>query len=277
MATLAIYFVLAFAISWGGLLAIGGLEGLSVDTWQSDPMLPLMVAAMLAGPSAAGIGMTALVSGRAGLRELLARLLRWRVGMRWYGVALLVAPCVFIVVHLALSLVSPVFLPSVVTVSDSASLALASVSGALAVGFFEEIGWTGFAVPHLRARHSMLTTGLVVGAVWGLWHFPLFWEADSFSATLPFTILLTRLFAWLPPFRVLLVSIHEHTRSLPVVMLMHSAVSFASIVFAQQGGTGAQLLISPLVAAATMWLLVAAVRIAERRRFADHSLKPSIA
>jgi hypothetical protein len=42
-----------------------------------------------AGPSIAGILTTGLVSGRAGLRELLSRLLRRRVGARWYAAALL--------------------------------------------------------------------------------------------------------------------------------------------------------------------------------------------
>jgi membrane protease YdiL (CAAX protease family) len=132
---------------------------------------------------------------------------------------------------------------------------------ALLVGFFEEIGWTGFAVPHLRARHSILTTGLAVGVVWGAWHFPLFWEGDSFSATLPFAILLIRLFAWLPPFRVLLVWVHDRTQSLPVVMMMHAAVSFVAIALAPETLSGARLLTSLLVSAATVWLLLAAVGI----------------
>jgi membrane protease YdiL (CAAX protease family) len=113
------------------------------------------------------------------------------------------------------------------------------------VGCFEEIGWTGFAAPHLRARHSILTTGLAVGVVWGAWHFPLFWEGDSFSATLPLAILVIRLFSWLPPFRVLLVWVHDRTRSLPVVMLMHAAVSFVSIALPPETLTGAHLLTSP--------------------------------
>ena len=36
--------------------------------------------------------MTGLVYGRAGLRDLLTRMTRWRVGARWYAVALLTAP-----------------------------------------------------------------------------------------------------------------------------------------------------------------------------------------
>ena len=93
------YFAVTFAISWGGLLAVGGLGGISGTTWQSDPRLPFLVLAMLAGPSIAGLLLTALVSGREGLREMLYRLLKWRIDARWYAVALLTAPLVFITVH----------------------------------------------------------------------------------------------------------------------------------------------------------------------------------
>jgi CAAX protease family protein len=149
-----IYFALAFAISWGGLLAIDGLRGMSGDTWQSDPRLPFFFVAMLAGPSTAALLLTSVVSGRTGFRELLSSLLRWRVGTRWYAVALLTAPVVFTAVHLALSLASPVFLPSIVTMSGTASFLMFSVAGALAVGFFEELGWTGFANPRRSCRHT---------------------------------------------------------------------------------------------------------------------------
>jgi hypothetical protein len=49
------------------------------------------VLSLMAGPSLTGLLLTGLVSGRAGLRDLRARLLRWRGGARWYAVALLTA------------------------------------------------------------------------------------------------------------------------------------------------------------------------------------------
>ena len=184
---LVFYVVLTFAISRGGLVAIGGLHGKSGDTWQSDPILPLMVAAMRAGPSVAGMLMTTMASRRARLRVLLSRLLRWRVGVRWYVVALLIAPCVFIVVHLVLSLASPAFLPRVITVSDRAPLVLSSIAGALAVGFFEEISWTAFATRSVRRRRGVLATGLMVGMPWGAWHLLTndFRIASKYSSDLP--------------------------------------------------------------------------------------------
>jgi hypothetical protein len=72
--------------------------------WQFDPRLPFVVLAMLAGPAVSGLVMTGFVSGWADLRDLLARLVRWRVGARWCAVALLTAPPVYVVAYFAQSL-----------------------------------------------------------------------------------------------------------------------------------------------------------------------------
>jgi uncharacterized protein len=84
----AAYFVLAFAICWGGILLVVGPGGFPGTPEQFETLLPLVGLAMLIGPPVAGILLTGLVNGRAGLREFLSRLLRWRVGVRWYAVAL---------------------------------------------------------------------------------------------------------------------------------------------------------------------------------------------
>jgi uncharacterized protein len=93
------------------------------------------------------------------------------------------------------------------TTDSVAGLVLSSVVTGLMVATLEELGWTGFAIPRLRLGFSALTTGLIVGLMWGAWHFPMFWEPGSFAAAVPFTVLVVRLFAWLPAFRVLMVSL----------------------------------------------------------------------
>ena len=106
------YFALTFVISWGGILiGHGGPGGIPGTREQFERLLPVVILAMLAGPSVAGILLTGLVHGRAGFRELLSRLLRWRVGARWYAVALLTAPLLVTATPLALSLLSPVVSP----------------------------------------------------------------------------------------------------------------------------------------------------------------------
>ena len=259
------YFALVFLISWGGGFLILGPEGLPLRAEEFASLGLLLYLAILAGPAVAGILMTGLVDGRTGLSDLLTRLRRWQVGWRWYAIAL-VPGLVAIAATALLWLVSPAFRPALLDASDMTGVLMGALIPAILVGVFEEIGWTGFAAPRLRSRHSILSTGLTVGVVWGAWHFPLFWERHSFSATLPLAILLARLFSWLPPFRVLLVWIHERTRSLPVVMVMHAFVSFISIVLAPVTLTDARLLTSPLVLAAAMWLLLGAVAMVDGRQ-----------
>jgi membrane protease YdiL (CAAX protease family) len=222
-----------------------------------------MYAPILAGPCVAGVLLTGIVDGRLGLRDLLSRLRRWRVGWTWYAVAFLPA-LAMTVAALLLSLVSSDFRPAILDSNSKLAILLGALGPAILVGSLEEIGWTGFAAPHLRSRHSIFATGLVIGLVWGAWHFPLFWQPDSFSGALPFVILLTMLFSWLPPFRVLLVWLHDRTQSLPVVMLMHAAVSFVTLTVRPEGLTGTRLLASLLVSPAAMWLLLAAVGVANR-------------
>jgi hypothetical protein len=94
---------------------------------------------------------------------------------------------------------------------------------------------------------------------------------------LPLVILLTMLFSWLPPFRVLLVWVHDRTRSLPVVMVMHAAVSFVTLTVRPEGLTGTRLLASLLVSPAVMWVLLAAVGVANRRQLSRHPLQTKLA
>jgi membrane protease YdiL (CAAX protease family) len=258
------YFALTFAISWGGGFLILGPGGLPLRAEEFENFGALLYVAMLGGPSVAGILLTGLVEGRRGFREALIRLRRWRADWRWYALALV--PAVPTIATAALLCrVSSAFRPAILDSNDIAGIVMGALAPAILVGVFEEIGWTGFAVPHLRSRYSVLSTGLAVGVVWGAWHFPLFWEGDSFSATLPLAILLTRLFSWLPAVRVLLVWVHDRTQSLPVVMFMHAVVTFISIILAPEALTGARLLTSLLISAATMWLLLAAILVAGAR------------
>jgi uncharacterized protein len=274
------FYVLAFAISWGGILILVGPGGYP-STEQVEPQSPLFLLVMLAwfaGPSLASILLTGLLYGRAGLRELLSRLLRWRVGAGWYAVALLTAPLLYAAVSFALSLFSPEFLPNILTTSDKAALVLMGIAyGLIGGGFLEELGWTGFAVPRLRLRYSALTTGLIAGVLWGAYHFSVMYWASSPSGVLPLAILLAQLFAWMPAFRVLMVWVYDRTESLLVAMLMHASLSAGMFILMPMTITGAALLTWLLVWAAVLWLVVAVVAVANRGHLSQQPLRRQVA
>lgn len=257
------HFALTFALSWGPWLLITGGAPM-----RSDPRFMFVILASPVATAIAGLLMTGLTAGRAGYRELLARLFRWRVQARWYGVALLSAPLVAIMttVLLTLSLRSPEVLPAIFTTADPVGLLLPGIAGGLLVGVCEELGWTGFVIPRLRLRYGVLATGLLHGVVWGAWHAPAFSRSDSFAGALPLALLLLQLFSWLPAYRVLMVWVYDRTGSLLVAMLMHVSLVATTMILPPPVMSDLQTLTSILVSAATWWLLVAVVAVAKRRQ-----------
>jgi membrane protease YdiL (CAAX protease family) len=206
----------------------------------------------------AGILVIALAHGRVGLRDLRSRLFRWRVGVRWYAVALLTAPLLMTAILGALSLTSNAFIPGIITADDKASLLVAGLVVGLVAGFFEEIGWTGFATHDLRKRHGLLATGLIVGLPWCLLHLPPL--AGTASGAVPQALPVLAPFFWWLPYRVLMVWVYDHTQSVLMAMLMHLVGVIFNLVFG-----------------ATLWVVVAAVTAADRRKLSrrEHATPPT--
>ena len=255
------FFALAFTISWVGiLLIVGGPEGIVGRGEEMNRLFLLVFLANAAGPPVAGILLTAILEGRAGLRGLLSRMGRWRVGVRWYAVALLTTPVLATVVLSLLSLVSRDFVPGIVTTSDRATLLLFGAMGGLLAGIFEEVGWTGFTVPRLLARYSVLATGLMLGGIHGVWHLGV--EIWGSSESLgPFLLPHFFLF-WvlgMMAYRVLMVWVYKHTESLLLAQLMHASLTGPMWILGPSGGTAGQVVLWQALFVAALWIAVAVV------------------
>lgn len=173
------FFVIACVVSW---LAVAPLVAAAMG-WFDLGWSPTWHSLGALGPVTAAVIVTAVVSGRAGLAEFWNRLVRWRVGVRCWLLAL-----------------SPLALGGVAYVALRASGAplepLATLGrgfrdpawvtgmflASLAYGLGEEPGWRGFALPRLQYGRSALwaTTILTVG--WGLWHVPYFFYRYHFQS-----------------------------------------------------------------------------------------------
>jgi membrane protease YdiL (CAAX protease family) len=163
---LGAYFLLAFTLSWGYWVP-AALAGGEASHFPG-----------LLGPMLAALLVTGIVQGRAGLRDLLARMARWRVPPRWYAAAL--APIVVGLVTLGGPWAAGASLPSLDQLSFMPGLPalgwLAVLALALVVnGYGEETGWRGFAWPRLRQRHTLAGAALLLAVPWALWHLPTFW------------------------------------------------------------------------------------------------------
>jgi len=219
----------------------------------------------------AGIVVIVLASGRVGLRDLRSRLFRWRVGVRWYAVALLTYPLLMTAIVFAFWLTSEAFLPDIITAEDKASLLAAGLVAGLVAGFFEEIGWTGFATHELGKRHGVLATGLLVGLPWCLVHSPLYLSTDSGGVPLGLYVPVMA-FSILLPYRVLMVWVYDRTQSVLMAVLMHLAIDVSAFSLTSAAMVGVPDLIFNLVLGATLWVVVAAVTAADRRKLSRPEL-----
>jgi membrane protease YdiL (CAAX protease family) len=271
------YFTLTFLFTWGCMALAVYPGGFPITEEQFETAGALVYVAMLVGPSFAGIVLTGFIDGRAGMRELWSRLIRWKVGLRWYASALLTAPFLVTLTLLILSRFSPEFLPAIFTSDDKLALLISAVAVGLIVGLFEELGWTGFAVPRLRLRYGIAATGLIVGFIWGAWHFPPFWESDTFLSAFPLALLLGRLFSWLPPYRMLMVRVYDRTESLLVLILMHASLVASLNALVAVELSRPAMLTWILAWAVVLWIVVSVVAIINQKQSSSQQVRSQAA
>jgi uncharacterized protein len=170
------FFVLAYALTWLAwspwFLSRAGVGLLPYD--GDDISDYLNAVALIMGPTLSAFIMTGATEGREGIRRLLRRIILWRVGLRWYFVALVGIPAIIVLSTLVL----PGALASFQASAVPTTLFLYVVAGPVFLfaggPVFEEIGWRGFALPRLQRLYGPLVGTLVLGVLWGVWHLPLF-------------------------------------------------------------------------------------------------------
>lgn len=169
------FYVLAFAITWLGWVPQAAY---SRGVFPFDS--PLFYVLGGVGPMLAAFIVLRFMRGEGAYKELFGPLLRWRVGVVWYIVALLGYPAIWLA-SIALSGQMETELETVGPLL--ALLPVFSISVLAAIP--EEVAWRGFALPRLQARYSALVSALIVGALWGLWHLPLLFNAGNTMSTYP--------------------------------------------------------------------------------------------
>ena len=210
------YFVLAFAFTWffWGLGVLGERGFI--------PTLPGFTVIGTFGPMVAAVILTAREGGRAELRSLLGRIVRWRVPPVWYGVAIL-GPLALTLAAIALHVALGGQMPGPgALIGALPTVVFVSVYMLIFVALGEEVGWRGYALPALQARHGAFVASVMLGAMWALWHVPQFFNPTTLYSDLPIVLFL----AYLIPFSVLITWVFNSTGgSLLMAMLVHAVMN----------------------------------------------------
>jgi membrane protease YdiL (CAAX protease family) len=214
------FVLVAFAFTWVfWWLAVLEARGLI----SSLPVPAVFLGAF--GPMVAAVVVTAQEGGRAGLRSLLSRIVRWRVAPFWYGVALLgpiALQLLAMIPHVILGGQPPDLLAMLGMLP---TVLVTFVYMFIQVGIGEEIGWRGYALPKLQSGYSALLASLILGVIWTLWHLPVFFNpATSYSKT-PFWVFLV----FLLPVSILITWAFNSTGgSVLIIMLLHAMLNASS-------------------------------------------------
>jgi membrane protease YdiL (CAAX protease family) len=195
------FFVLAYALSW----------------WPSIlyalDLLPQPIVGF--GPFLAALVVLAITQGKTGVVGLLRRMVRWRVGLRWYAVALLLP--------VAITLTAAVF-NVLLGAQAPSSGELGGWTGLFSTffilllipglgGTWEEPGWRGYALPRLQTGRSALLASLILWVGIAVWHLPLFIAGEVHWSDIVFMIGFVIVFNWV---------FNNADGSVLVVMLMHA-------------------------------------------------------
>jgi membrane protease YdiL (CAAX protease family) len=158
---LILFFMLAFAIGWVGVLpALAG-----------DGSLRYSAFLYLFSPAIAALVTAGMADGFAGMKEVLRRYLRWKTQPGWYLLALLLVPAIFLA---AAALTFPSEMGTLWT-NNPWYFLVASFAFLMVITSGEEIGWRGFALVRLQSvLGNPFLAGVVLGAIWGLWHAPVY-------------------------------------------------------------------------------------------------------
>ncbi|HUL90136.1 MAG TPA: type II CAAX endopeptidase family protein [Pseudolabrys sp.] len=206
-----LFFVLVFCWTWFFWI-LAAASGISA---QSALGTALEVLGLL-GPMLGGIGFTYLTKDHEGWLEYWSRIIDpKRIPPKWYLFIFLFVPGLFAIAVL-LDVASSGSATLVLTrerLTPFLSVPSTIVPYLLAVFIYgpfpEELGWRGYVLDRLQARWNALVSSLILGAIWTLWHLPLFFIKDTLfyihgawspwfwqfmMEVIPFTVIFTWIF-----------------------------------------------------------------------------------
>jgi membrane protease YdiL (CAAX protease family) len=180
------FVVLAYGLSWAWWIPMA-IHGDHVGPGHLPTHFPGLL-----GPLLAAFIVKALVEGRAAVVALARSMMRWRVGVSWFAIAL-GSPFVLFGLTAGVCIFTGRPVPSVHDFGLFPGLPPMSAAAAFGLvllinGFGEETGWRGFALPLLSRRHSPLAATLLLSAIWAGWHAPLFIIVEGYRGFGPGTL-----------------------------------------------------------------------------------------
>lgn len=239
---LAIYFFLAFAITWAAQITaylyadsqdikITNEENLfHIGDLLSSNLAPgfapyLLLFSFAFGPTVAGIIVTALFKGKVGLANIWKRLTKVRIPGRWI-LLIFAIPLVWNLIALGIGFAANGFQPIEFDFLVPLTLAVPLFLYMLIfTGLAEEIGWRGYALPELQTKYTAEKSSWILGIFWGLWHIPSVMLVQHLQGELTPPAAISLLFGLtlgIVGWTIVITWIYNNTKSLFWIVILHA-------------------------------------------------------
>ena len=222
------FVLITFSFSW--LLWLPSILS-SFGFFEHIPLYNFLMLIGSFGPFIAGFVLTFIDGGAEGVKVL------WRRGWRCENKLFLVLsftliPLLCLVSLILASIIDGMSLNNYINYYHYGQL----FSEVLVMFFFggpfqEEFGWRGYALNSLQSKLNAFESSLILGGIWSIWHYPLFFISESIYANQSFfnftisLLALSILFTWL----------HNNTNgSILVAMLFHTSINITYVLFLQK-------------------------------------------
>jgi membrane protease YdiL (CAAX protease family) len=239
------FLILTFGVTWSLWALVLRVASAVHEPVHAPPLLAVGGPIFLLGVFAPGLVAVALTAWEGGSRAagtLLRRVMRWRVGLRFYAFAVLLMPLTKLAVAVLYRGLAGTWPPFGET--RPLVLVIATILSTLGQAG-EEVGWRGYLLPRLTAHTGLAWASLAVGGIWATWHLPLFFMPGAGTNGQSFPLYVLQVTAY----SVALAWLYWRTGgSLLLTMFMHAAFNNTKDIVPSYGTQGA----SPFTLHATL-------------------------
>lgn len=217
-------YLVAIMIVGTALMAIPAVTGL--------PAEPFLLA-MVFGPLLGGAALTARRTGPGGVRQLFRGVLRWRIGWRYWALAVLVMPLTTVT---AAATTGTLTAPADGWLMTATNYLVATfLVGTLVINLWEETAWQGLVQRHLTERFGPGQAALLTAVPFAVIHLPLGFVGGATLREALVSSVLVLVMA--PPFRYLIGRTdHATGGSLLAVGVLHASFNASGSLDVLVGG-----------------------------------------
>lgn len=168
-------------------------------------------------PSIVAFFLTLFIRGKKGIYDLFIRQTIQAASLKWFLLSIIVFPAL---ISLAI-LTSLNFDISGFELRATQLVPQIIVIVLIAVG--EEYGWRGFLLPKLMKRFDLFKSSIILGLIWGIWHFPAYLIGTGVPLQMNFMVFLL----WVVLGTLVISWIYYYTKSVLTSILAHIGANAA--------------------------------------------------